>query len=365
LDDKYLACLALSCVEVSPKAWRRLVDFFGSEENVLGASAVELEAFRGVSPQVRERVRSASKRLDTIDDDLRSMDEAGVHGIPFYDKRYPPLLKQIDDPPGLLFVRGELKDEDRFGIAIVGSRHPRDYGVQIARKLANDLARAGLTIVSGGALGIDAAAHEGSLQAGGRTIAVLGCGLDVPYPSDHKDLFARISQQGAVVSEFPLKAPPEQWRFPRRNRIISGLSRGVVVCDAPEDSGSLITATCAAEQGRDVFAVPGNVDGNHNRGAHKLLKDGAKLVETADDVLQEYRLVSAPEEQKATTLPKVEVTPDEEKILGMLDLDPLPMDTIIERMDMSTADVSGLLTFLEMKRLVKRVAGPAYVRVLR
>jgi DNA processing protein len=204
------------------------------------------------------------------------------------------------------------------------------------------------------------------LRAQGRTIAVLGCGIDICYPSEHKELFARIAAAGAVISEFPVGAAPETWRFPRRNRIISGVSRGVIVCDAAEDSGALITATCAAEQNRDVFAVPGNVDSDHNRGTHKLLKEGAKLVEGAEDVLAEYGLDARPGgDGRAAELPPVEVSAEERKILEMLDLEPMPLDTVIENANMPASEVAALLTFLEMKRLVKRVAGPAYVRVLR
>ncbi len=366
------ACLALSCAEVSPKAWRRLVEAFGSEEGVLSASGPKLEMIPGISGQARARITSAKEYLNRTQETLDRLSTLGVEAVCFDDPRYPALLKQIADPPGLLYVRGDLVEQDRFGIAIVGSRKPRPYGLQMARKLASDLARAGLTVVSGGALGIDAAAHEGALRAGGRTIAVLGCGVDVIYPSDHRELYQRIATQGAVLSEFPLGAVPDQWRFPRRNRIISGLSRGVLVCDAPEDSGSLITATCAADQNRDVFAVPGNADTGHNRGAHKLLKEGAKLVESAQDVLDEYGLDSgarggAPDTgvPSASQLPPVDVTDEEMKILSLLDLEPLALDLIIEKTGMGVADVSGLLTFLEMKRLVKRVAGPAFVRVLR
>lgn len=332
---------------------------------MLAIADSDLGNLRGISVQVRSRVAVARTKLPGMEQALARLEDLDVKLYPLDHPLYPPLLKQIPDPPCLLYVRGELKEQDRFSIAIVGSRSPRPYGLQMARKLGADLAKAGLTIVSGGARGIDAAAHEGALKAGGRTIAVLGCGIDISYPSEHKELFARIAEQGAVATEYPLGAAPESWRFPRRNRIISGLSRGVVVCDAPQDSGALITATCAVEQNRDVFAVPGNVDTEHNRGAHSLLKDGAKLVESADDVLSEYGLDSVSEEGTAQELPRIQVSSEERLILEMLDLEPLLLDSIIDRSGLGASDVSGLLTFLEMKRLVKRVAGPAYVRVLK
>ncbi len=362
--EELLASLALSSVELNTWAWLRLLEHYGSSRAVLDASDVDLAVLKGLSAAARERVAGARARAAEMPAVLDRLTQTGAHACLLADSRYPALLRQIPDPPPLLYVWGDILEQDRFAVAIVGSRSPRPYGVQMARTLAADLGRAGLTVVSGGARGIDGNAHDAVLGAGGRSIAVLGCGIDVAYPTEHKGLFERIAAQGAVVSEYPPGAPPEPWRFPRRNRIISGLARGVIVCDAPEDSGSLITAKCAAEQGRDVFAVPGNVDSGHNRGAHRLLRDGARLVETAEDVLEEFGVEAASKERPASEPPAVEVSPEERSILEMLDLDPVPLDAIIERTGLAPADVAGLLTFLEMKRLVRRVAGPAYVRVL-
>ncbi|MEJ5297460.1 MAG: DNA-processing protein DprA [Armatimonadota bacterium] len=362
--EELLASMALACAELSARAWLVLRDKFGSSKGILAAEDLALAAVRGVSAQARARVETARKKLPEMPDLLDRLTAMGATAVPFTDPLYPPLLKQIADPPGLLFVRGELTEQDRFAVAIVGSRSPRPYGVQMARRLASDLASAGLTIVSGGARGIDGSAHDAAIRAGGRTIAVLGSGIDVAYPSEHRELFNRIAVSGALLSEFPPGAPPESWRFPRRNRIISGLSRGVIVCDAPEDSGSLITATCAAEQSREVFAVPGNVDTGHNRGAHRLLKEGAKLVESAEDVLEEFGIERSPERKAPVERPRMQVTPDEMRILELLDLEPVPLDVIIEKTALPPSDVAGLLTFLEMKRLVKRLAGPSYVRVV-
>lgn len=359
-----IASLALSCAEITAKAWRLLVDRFGSAAGALAVPAAELEASRGLSQQARARVLSARERLDEMETVLQRLEDLNARVLLLSDSAYPALLKQIPDPPCVLYVRGDLRPEDKFAIAIVGSRNPRPYGAQMARTISSDLARAGLTVVSGGARGVDSAAHDAAMRAGGRTIAVLGCGVDISYPSENRELFDKIAGQGAVVSEYCPGAPPESWRFPRRNRIISGLSRGVVVCDAPEDSGSLITATCATEQGRDVFAVPGNVDSGHNRGAHRLLKEGARLAESAADVLEELGLEQPEDKGPVRKAQPAQVTPDEMRILEMLDLEPMPLDTIIEQMGLPASDVAGLLTFLEMKHLVKRVAGPAYVRVL-
>jgi len=362
--EELLASLALACAEISARAWLVLRERFGSSRGILAAEDLALAAVRGVSAQARARVETARAKLRDMPELLERLAAMGVTAIPLSDPAYPPLLKEIADPPGLLFVRGELTERDRFAVAIVGSRNPRPYGVQMARRLAADLASAGLTIVSGGARGIDGAAHDAALRAGGRTIAVLGSGIDLAYPSEHRELFNRIAAGGALVSEFPPGAPPESWRFPRRNRIISGLSRGVIVCDAPEDSGSLITATCAAEQSREVFAVPGNVDTGHNRGAHRLLKEGARLVESAEDVLEEFGIQPSPDRKAPAERPRVQLTLDEMRILELLDLEPVPVDVIIEKTALPPGEVAGLLTFLEMKRLVRRLAGPSYVRVV-
>src|SRR5437016_13292528 len=207
--------------------------------------------------------------------------------IEISDVRYPALLRNITDPPPVLYVDGELEPVDIQAVAIVGSRHATLYGIRIARTLAEQLSRLGFTIVSGMARGIDRVAHEGALAAGGRTLAVLGCGLDVAYPPDHTQLRAQVAKAGALLTEFPLGSPPLAAHFPRRNRILSGLSLGVVVVEAAEGSGSLITAKLAAEQGREVFAVPGPIDAPTSRGTHGLLKQGAKLTETVDDILEE------------------------------------------------------------------------------
>ena len=207
--------------------------------------------------------------------------------IEISDVRYPVLLRNIPDPPPVLYVDGELEPVDVQAVAIVGSRHATLYGIRIARTLAEQLSRLGFTIVSGMARGIDRVAHEGALAAGGRTLAVLGCGLDVAYPPDHTQLRAQVAEAGALLTEFPLGSPPLAAHFPRRNRILSGLSMGVIVVEAAEGSGSLITAKLAAEQGREVFAVPGPIDAPTSRGTHGLLKQGAKLTETVDDILDE------------------------------------------------------------------------------
>ncbi len=252
-----------------------------------------------------------------------------------------------------------------MAVAIVGSRRATVYGRAIAEKIAKGLSARGLAVVSGGARGVDTAAHRGALAAGGRTIAFLGCGVDVNYPAENKKLFEAISENGAVVSEFPFGSEPEPWRFPPRNRLISGLSLGVLVCQSPAASGALITAGYAAEQGKDVYAVPGNVDDERNRGCHKLIKDGARLVESVDDILEELGLDASEERSgRQLTLPAGPLNEQEQSILCLLSLDPMQVDKIISKTGLAAPMVSGTLTVLEMKGVAKRVPGNAYVRAL-
>jgi DNA processing protein len=274
-------------------------------------------------------------------------------------------LKDIYDPPVVLYSRGSVLESDKLAIAIVGSRRASVYGRSVAERIARDLAARGLAVVSGGARGIDTAAHKGAMAAGGRTIAFLGCGIDVAYPAENKKLFEAMAESGAVVSEFPLGSTPEPWRFPPRNRLISGMSLGVLVCQSPEASGALITASYAAEQGKDVYAVPGNVDDERNRGCHKLLRDGAGLVETAQDILDDLGLANDGNDGARQLLLPIDSLEDNERVIvTLLSLEPMPVDTIIEKCGLPAPLVSGTLTILEMKNLVRRVPGNAYVRAL-
>src|SRR5438874_3259706 len=261
--------------------------------------------------------------------------------IEISDVRYPVLLRNIPDPPPLLYVDGQVEPVDVQAVAIVGSRHATLYGIRIARTLAEELSRLGFTVVSGMARGIDRVAHEGALAAGGRTLAVLGCGLDVAYPPDHTQLRAQVAEAGALLTEFPLGSPPLAAHFPRRNRILSGLSLGVVVVEAAEGSGSLITAKLAAEQGREVFAVPGPIDAPTSRGTHGLLKQGAKLTETVDDILDELlpqlqqpitrrslfpRPVASVPESRRSSYEPANFSPEEEKVYAVVSCEPQSID---------------------------------------
>ena len=281
---------------------------------------------------------------------------------------YPANLRPLPDAPPVLIARGQLVPEDKFSVAIVGSRGASEYGLSLANHFARELAAHGLTVISGGARGVDTAAHQGALEGGGRTVAFLGCGVDVPYPSDNRRLFDRIAQGGgAVVSEFPLGTRPEPWRFPARNRLISGCSLGVLVIESHAKSGSLITAREAGDQGREVFAVPGPIDTGRNAGCHKLIQDGAKLVETVDDILSELgvfslRATDAPAALASAPVPNL--PPEQRRILDMLTLQPRHVDGMTAESGLTAPQVSGILTLLEMRGLARRVPGNAFVRVL-
>jgi DNA processing protein len=287
------------------------------------------------------------------------------------DLRYPVSLRNIADPPPLLYVDGELQPVDVQAVAIVGSRRATSYGIRVARMLAGELSRLGFTIVSGMARGIDRAAHEIALATGGRTLAVLGCGLDVVYPPDHVQLRAQIAEAGAVLTEFPPGSPPLAAHFPRRNRILSGLSLGVVVVEAAEGSGSLITAKLAAEQGREVFAVPGPIDAPTSRGTHGLLKLGAKLTETVDDILEEllpqlerpvmttsFRATSAAGARR----PLMDLSPEEQRVYAVVSEDPQSIDELTEQAALASSTVACALLGLELKDAVRQTPGQRYHR---
>jgi DNA processing protein len=278
------------------------------------------------------------------------------------DDAYPKRLKDIYDPPALLYVKGELRREDELAVAIVGSRKTSPYGRWFTEKISQDLAGHGVTIVSGLARGIDSVAHMGALEGGGRTIAVLGCGIDVIYPSENRDLFHQIVGHGAVLSEFPMGSRPEGGHFPRRNRVISGLSIGVVIVQASAKSGSLITAKYALEQGREVFAVPGNVGAEGSRGTNQLIKEGAKLVESSADILEE---VLPQWRREGETAQKAEapghgLVGGEKILFELLGETPLHIDAVIRESKLDPGNVSSLLLNLELKGLISQWPGKCF-----
>jgi DNA processing protein len=295
--------------------------------------------------------------------DQASAVHAGLAVLVWGDADYPALLARIPSPPPLLYLRGDLLPEDAVSVAVVGARRATAYGQDMARELATELARRGVTIVSGLARGIDAAAHQGALEAGGRTLAVLGCGLDRIYPPEHRELSERVAEAGALCGEFPVGTPPVRANFPRRNRIISGLSLGVVVVEAGVESGALITADHAVEQGREVFAVPGRVHARYSEGCHRLIKAGAKLVDTWEDVLVE--LLPQVKRRRAAHPVRAPLPPlsaEEEQVVALLLAEGQHIDTLIARSGLPSGRVAGVLVGLEMKGVVRQLGGKMFER---
>jgi DNA processing protein len=333
-----------------------LVRAFGSPHAVFAARDPELQC-----AGVRREVRAALRRFERwreVDAQLVRLDRIGGRLVTWDDASYPELLRQIHDPPLFLYALGELTPADAHAVAVVGSRDASPYGRLMTAVLCEGLAGAGITVVSGLARGIDAAAHEAALRAGGRTVAVLGSGIDVVYPSEHHRLHMRIAKTGAVVSEYSLGTQPDAENFPARNRIISGLSLGTVVVEATERSGSLITAQCAAEQGREVFAVPGPV-GARTRGTHQLLRQGAALAEAAADVLREIapHLRAQPTAAAPPRLSDLETA-----IVAQLDALPRSVDEVIARTGLAAGTVLEALLVLELRGVVRQLPGQCFAR---
>jgi DNA processing protein len=359
--------LLLSLVPgIGPRLTMALLERFGSPAAVLDAPMSELRHVPGIGAKLSQAISLAREQID-VAAELELCRGNGISILSPGHDDYPRVLREIHDPPAVLFVRGELKRQDGLAIAIVGARHATQYGLAQAERLAGSLARAGLTIISGLARGIDAAAHRGALVAGGRTIAVLGSGLLNIYPPEHQDLAVQVAAQGAILSEAPPRAMPMSGAFPQRNRLISGLSLGVVVVEASNHSGALITARHAMEQGREVFAVPGRVDSRVSHGCHRLIRDGAKLVETADDVLEELGpLVEATvksDGQKVHHPGELLLNELEQQVLAAVSADPTTIDRVLATSGLPTPQVLSTLSVLEMRRLVKRLGGNLVMRV--
>jgi len=340
---------------------KRLLDRFQTPEAVFQASMKELLEVEGLGVKVASEIRKGPSE-QTVKNELSSLEKSGGRIITLEDEAYPPRLRDIYDPPALLYLKGELKKEDELAVSIVGSRKTTPYGRWITEKISQTLVRYGVTIVSGMARGVDSVAHWGAISGGGRTLAVLGCGVDVVYPPENRNLFSKIIEQGAVLSEFPMGSPPEGGHFPKRNRIISGLSMGVVVVEAGPDSGSLITANFALEQGREVFAIPGNVGAGGSRGTNRLIKDGAKLVESSEDILEEILPQWKREKERIEEVkPRGPELSEEEKILyEMLGETPLHIDAMIRESKFEPGKVSSLLLNLELKGLISQWPGKCF-----
>jgi len=340
---------------------KRLLDRFMTPEGVFRAPKKALLTIEGLGERVAGEVQKGPQQK-LVERELALLKRVGGRVVTLKDAIYPDRLREIYDPPALLYVRGELREEDALSIAIVGSRKTTPYGRWITEKVSQELVRNGMTIVSGMARGIDSLAHLGAISGGGRTVAVLGCGVDVVYPPENRTLFSSILEHGAVVSEFPMGSPPEAGHFPRRNRIISGLSVGVVVIQAGEKSGSLITARCALEQGREVFAVPGNVGAEGSRGTNRLIKEGAKMVESSEDILEEILPLWRNEGKRMLQNPAVDLSGEEKVLYDLLGETPFHIDEIIRQSRLEAGTVSSLLLDLEMKGLVIQWPGKCFTR---
>ena len=401
LSNETIGLIHLNLIQgVGLKTVQVLHDVFGGIERALQATPDELRKVDQLSPAVCDLLIHKPV-LYPIERELELIHKYGCQVVTLYDAAYPPHLKEIDTPPFVLYVRGELTPEDALSVSLVGSRNAKDYGRKVSYRLSYQLVQRGLTVVSGFAKGIDTSAHRGALEAGGRTIAVMGNGLSVIYPATNSDLAEKIEASGALISEFPMAARPKPRNFPRRNRIISGLTLGTVVVEASNRSGALITARLAAEQNREVFAVPGEIFSELSTGTHKLINDGAKLINTVDDLLNElppYALnqiqsqvpplptpdveaeptqespaeqddpklsasQSSPEvQQSVPTPPPPDLTPDEKTIFDAIEVPSSHIDTIVRTTQLPISQVSSVLLMLELKGIVQQLPGKQFTK---
>ncbi len=370
-DLKYW--LALSLVkDIGPVTIKKLLSVFRSPRKILDASLDELADIDDVSESRVKKIYEFDE-WDMVEKEIEAINHyavsQGIKVITYGDSEYPENLRQIDDPPVLLYAKGNVIKEDKYAVAIVGSRDMSEYGKRVATAITSELASCGLTIISGMARGIDSAAHTEALKAGGRSIAVLGCGIDNPYPSENIKLFNSLSERGCVISEFSFGTPPNKENFPKRNRLISGLSLGVVVVEATKNSGSLITANCALNQGREVFAVPGSITFRNSEGTNSLIKKGAKLIQNTNDILEELSsqlksFISFSKNKSGDIFSKksggLEITNEEKAICYVLGSEPKHIDLIIRETKMPPARLLGILLDLEIKGIVKQAGGQKF-----
>lgn len=360
MDSKFFYLLFNRVNGLGPRRLSRMLEYFGTPEKVWYADREQLSKVPEIPVGIVDEILTKRKQLNP-ELELQRLKDLGI-GVLFSDEPdYPPLLKEIFDPPRVLYFRGSPAVFFKRTFGIVGARKATHYGLSVSEVIAGDLAAAGLCIVSGMARGIDSSAHKGALGVSGSTAAVLGCGVDIVYPRENKKLMDEIIKTGIIVSEFPPGTPPTPGNFPQRNRIISGISEGIMIVEAAEKSGSLITADFALEQGRDVFAVPGQVTNSLNRGAHRLIKQGARLVENAGDVLEELGMDSSMFDQK----PKTSInglTSVDKKIYNIVSDVPVSSEFIIETSGISSSEVLSTLLCLELQGLVRQLPGHLYVR---
>lgn len=340
--------------------FKLLEESFGSLQDAWMAGDAQLQA-AGLDKRTTQSIVTRRPKVDP-DAEIQHLIEKDVQAITWHDASYPPRLKEIYDLPPVLYVKGQLIPGDERSVSIVGTRKVSAYGRQIGHRLTYDLARAGVTIVSGLARGVDGIAHRAALDAGQRTIAVLGSGVDIIYPGEHRELAEQILENGAIVSEHPVGTKPDARNFPRRNRIIAGMTLGTVVVEAPEKSGALLTANHAINENREVFAVPGDVTRPNSQGNNRLIKEsGAKLVTDYKDILEELNLSSVGQQIEMTALfPEDE---SQSQVLRYVTYDPIHIDEVIRASGMGISEVSSTLTMMELKGLIKQVGGMNYIRL--
>jgi DNA processing protein len=365
--DSREAFIALNMIEhVGPVRARTLLEHFGDAPKILAASRAELLRVRNIGEETAEAIAGWEKSVD-LAGELKRITDFGCHVLISTDENYPASLREIYDPPLVLYVKGDLTAKDKNAVALVGSRQTTHYGLETARKLAYQLAYVGVTVVSGGARGIDTAAHQGALSAKGRTIAVLGTGINLVFPTENAELFERIAANGAVMTQFPFNRPADKQSFPIRNRIVAGMTLGTVVVEANLSSGALITANFATEYGRQIFAVPGRIDSPRSKGCHDLIKKGAKLCEGAEDILSEFEYLFPASNRPASpgetgVLPALELGENEKLVYDVLSREELSIDEVIRKCGLPSSAVSVALLGLEMKRVVKQLPGKLFVR---
>jgi DNA processing protein len=365
--DSREALIALNLIEgIGPVRVRHLLEHFADAPAILGASGSKLQKVPGIGQELAAAITGWEKDID-LRGEIERIEKFGCNIVIQSDENYPELLRQIYDPPIVLYVRGTLLARDKNGVAIVGSRMTTHYGVETARKLAHQLAYVGVTVVSGGARGIDTAAHQGALHSKGRTIAVLGTGINLIFPAENVELFERIAAQGAVITQFPFNRKADKQGFPIRNRIVAGMTLGTLVVEANMTSGALITAGMAVENGRQVFAVPGRIDSPRSKGCHDLIKKGAKLCEGAEDILCEFEYLfpssNRPSMLKdATEMPAFTLSTSEQSVYDALSNEESAIDEVIRRSGLAPSAVSVALLGLEMKRLIRQLPGKLFVK---
>lgn len=356
-DIRYWIALSMS-PDIGPVGSRKLLSVLKTPENIFNSDIDTLVAVDGIGINRAKSIKGFSLWND-VEKQIKDLGKKGIRAVSFDESSYPEMLREIEDAPVVIYARGDIQPQDKYAIAVVGSRKPTYYGTSVAEDISEGLTSMGFTIVSGMARGIDAISHKGALRAGGRTMAVLGSGLDVPYPPENKGLMDKIASSGCVISEFPLGTPPDKENFPKRNRLISGLSLGVLVVEATSDSGSLITAGYALEQGREVFAVPGNITLPTSKGTNELIKRGAVLTRKAEDIVEELAPVLKGfirSKEKA----KIEITNEEKDLCNLLSGEPRHVDVISRESGLPASKVLGILLGLELKGVVKQTTGKRF-----